>query len=88
MASEFDIVIRGGTVMDGNGGTPFVGDVAVKDGKIAAVGEVSGSGREEIDADGLSVTPGLRRYPHPLRRPGDVGFCISRRRPGTASPPS
>jgi N-acyl-D-aspartate/D-glutamate deacylase len=59
MASEFDIVIRGGTVMDGNGGTPFLGDVAVKDGAIAEVGTVSGHGREEIDAGGLSVTPGF-----------------------------
>jgi N-acyl-D-aspartate/D-glutamate deacylase len=59
MASEFDIVIRGGTIMDGNGGTPFLGDVAVKDGNIAAVGKVSGRGREEIDAGGLSVTPGF-----------------------------
>ena len=59
MASEFDIVIRGGTVMDGNGGTPFLGDVAVKDGAIAEVGKVSGHGREEIDAGGLSVTPGF-----------------------------
>ena len=59
MASEFDIVIRGGTVMDGNGGTPFVGDVAVRDGKIAEVGKVSGRGAEEINAGGLSVTPGF-----------------------------
>ena len=66
MASEFDIVIRGGTIMDGNGGAPFVGDVAVKDGTIAAIGKVSGTSREEIDADGLSVTPGLRRHPHAL----------------------
>jgi N-acyl-D-aspartate/D-glutamate deacylase len=59
MASEFDIVIRGGTIMDGNGGAPFRGDVAVKDGKIAEVGKVSGRSAEEIDADGLSVTPGF-----------------------------
>ena len=59
MASEYDIVIRGGTIMDGNGGTPYIGDVAVKDGKIAAVGTVSGTGAEEIDAAGLSVTPGF-----------------------------
>ena len=56
---EHDIVIRGGTIMDGNGGTPYVGDIAVKDGKITAVGTVQGSGREEIDATGLSVTPGF-----------------------------
>ena len=53
MSNEYDIVIRGGTIMDGNGGTPYTGDVAVKDGKIAAVGVVSGSGAEEIDAAGL-----------------------------------
>ena len=59
MADGYDIVIRGGTVMDGNGGAPFVGDVAVRDGRIAEVGRVSGRGTEEIDADGLSVTPGF-----------------------------
>ena len=59
MSSAYDIVIRGGTIMDGNGGTPYIGDVAVKDGKIAAVGSVVGSGAEEIDAAGLAVTPGF-----------------------------
>jgi N-acyl-D-aspartate/D-glutamate deacylase len=59
MASEFDIVIRGGTIMDGNGGTPYRGDVAVKDCRIAELGKVSGRGADEIDADGLSVTPGF-----------------------------
>ncbi|MGE0221874.1 MAG: amidohydrolase family protein [Acetobacteraceae bacterium] len=59
MASEYDIVIRGGTIMDGHGGTPFTGDVAVKDGRIAEIGKVSGRGAEEIKADGLSVTPGF-----------------------------
>ena len=43
MSSEFDVIIRGGTVMDGNGGTPFTADVAVRDGKIAEVGKVSGT---------------------------------------------
>lgn len=59
MSKDFDIVIRGGTIMDGNGGTPFTGDVAVSDGRIAAIGKVVGSGTEEIDAKGLSVTPGF-----------------------------
>jgi N-acyl-D-aspartate/D-glutamate deacylase len=59
MANAYDIVVRGGTIMDGNGGTPFIGDIAVKDGRIAAVGTVSGQGKEEIDAEGLSVTPGF-----------------------------
>ncbi len=56
---EFDLVIRGGTVVDGNGGEPFEADVAVSGGKIAAVGRVAGSGREEIAAKGKIVTPGF-----------------------------
>ena len=44
MSSEYDVVIRGGTVMDGNGGAPFIADVAIKDGKIAAMGKIAGSG--------------------------------------------
>jgi N-acyl-D-aspartate/D-glutamate deacylase len=57
--ADYDIVIRGGTVMDGEGGAPFVADVAIKDGVIAAVGIVAGSAAEEIDAAGLMVTPGF-----------------------------
>ena len=34
--SEFDLVVRGGTIIDGSGGEPFVGDVAISDGKIEA----------------------------------------------------
>jgi N-acyl-D-aspartate/D-glutamate deacylase len=59
MSHEYDVVIRGGTVMDGNGGIPFVADVAVKDGKIAAMGKIAGSGADEVDAAGMSVTPGF-----------------------------
>jgi len=55
----YDLVIRGAKIVDGSGGTPFVGDVAVKDGLIAAVGEVAEPGREEIDAKGALVTPGF-----------------------------
>jgi N-acyl-D-aspartate/D-glutamate deacylase len=59
MAHEFDLVIRSGTIMDGNGGAPFRGDVAVNGGRIVEVGKVAGRGQEEIDAAGLSVTPGF-----------------------------
>jgi N-acyl-D-aspartate/D-glutamate deacylase len=59
MAGEFDLVVRGGTVVDGSGGAAFEADVAVRDGRIAAVGTVTGSGREEIDARGQLVTPGF-----------------------------
>ena len=53
-----DLVIRGGTIVDGTGGAPFVGDVAVDGDRIAAVGEVKARGRREIDATGQIVTPG------------------------------
>jgi N-acyl-D-aspartate/D-glutamate deacylase len=59
MTVQFDIVIRNGLVVDGSGGEPFMADVALKDGKIAAVGRVEGSGQEEIDAAGRLVTPGF-----------------------------
>jgi N-acyl-D-amino-acid deacylase len=55
----FDLVIRGGMVFDGCGGEPQQADVAVKDGRIAAVGRIDGSGAEEIDAQGRIVTPGF-----------------------------
>jgi N-acyl-D-aspartate/D-glutamate deacylase len=55
----FDLVIRNGTIVDGLGGEPYVGDVAVSDGTIAAVGTVDGDAVREIDATGLLVTPGF-----------------------------
>src|SRR6185437_4901866 len=59
MEKAYDLVIRGGSVVDGTGSAPFEADVAVKDGAIAAVGRVTGSGAEEIDARGQIVTPGF-----------------------------
>ena len=59
MTSEYDLVIRGGTLADGTGGALREGDIAVKDGKIAAVGRFAGSGAEEIDAKAKLVTPGF-----------------------------
>ena len=59
MGIEADLVIRGGTVIDGTGREPFQADVAVQDGRIAAVGDGIGRGREEIDARGRIVTPGF-----------------------------
>ncbi|ORW91277.1 amidohydrolase [Mycobacterium sp. IEC1808] len=56
----YDLIIRNGSIVDGLGGEPYVGDVAVKDGVIAAVGSVNGDGAtREIDATGLLVTPGF-----------------------------
>ena len=56
---DFDLVIRGGLVVDGSGGEPFEADIAVAGGKIAALGRVAGRGAEEIDAKGKIVTPGF-----------------------------
>ena len=53
-----DIVIRGGTIVDGTGDASFTGDVAIEGGRIAAVGGKLGPARREISADGLLVTPG------------------------------
>jgi N-acyl-D-aspartate/D-glutamate deacylase len=53
-----DIVIRGGTIVDGTGTAPITGDVAINGGRIAAVGGKQGPGKREIDAAGLLVTPG------------------------------
>ena len=56
----YDLIIRNGTIVDGLGGEPYVGDVAVRDGVIQAVGHVNGdTARREIDASGLLVTPGF-----------------------------
>ena len=54
-----DLVIRGGTIYDGLGGAPYVADIAVTDGRIAAVGALAEIGRDEIDAAGLMITPGF-----------------------------
>lgn len=54
-----DLVIRGGTVIDGTGAPAFTADVAVEAGRIVEVGSVSGSSRRTMDADGLVVTPGF-----------------------------
>ena len=55
----FDLLIKRGTIVDGLGGEPYVGDVAVEDGVIAAAGAVTGVAAREIDASGLLVTPGF-----------------------------
>jgi len=55
----FDLIIRGGRVIDGTGAPAFDGDVAVTDGKIAAVGRIDGETARIIDASGHIVCPGF-----------------------------
>src|SRR5215470_5715207 len=54
-----DLVIRGGTVVDGTGQPGFTADVAIDGERIVAVGDVSGAAKRTIDADGAIVTPGF-----------------------------
>ncbi len=59
MPDNTSLVIRGGMIYDGTGGAPFIGDIAVQDGKIASIGTDIGPGDQEIDARGCIVTPGF-----------------------------
>jgi N-acyl-D-aspartate/D-glutamate deacylase len=54
-----DLIIRGGLIVDGTGAAPFIGDVAIDNDTIVAVGVVEGEGTREIDAKGHAVTPGF-----------------------------
>ena len=54
----YDLIIRNGTIIDGTGNDRYVGDIAIKDGKIASVGEINEPADKEIDAEGKLVTPG------------------------------
>src|SRR5690242_5345338 len=58
-AQEYDLVIRNGRVLDGAGNPWVRADVAVRAGRIAKIGLVSGKGRREIDASGRYVSPGF-----------------------------
>jgi N-acyl-D-amino-acid deacylase len=59
-SATYDVVVRGGTIYDGGGGAPVVGDVAIVGDSVAAVGpSLAGRGRREVDARGLAVAPGF-----------------------------
>ena len=60
MAANYDLLIRNGTIYDGSGRAPVVGDVAINGDRIEAVGKLSDArGKTEIDAEGLAVAPGF-----------------------------
>ena len=58
-SETYDLIIRNGRVVDGTGNPAFFADVAVKDGRIAAIGRIAGKAKTEIDAKGLIVAPGF-----------------------------
>lgn len=59
VAAELDLVIRGGTVIDGTGAPSRTADVGVADGRVVEVGRVSATARRVVDADGALVAPGF-----------------------------
>ncbi len=59
-APQYDVILRGGTIYDGTGGRPGVGDVALHGDRIAAIGDLAAArGKHEIDVHGLAVAPGF-----------------------------
>lgn len=58
-AQTYDLLFRHGQIVDGTGAPAYAGDVAVKDGHIAAVGAVSGGAAREMDLGGLVIAPGF-----------------------------
>ncbi|MFZ2643282.1 MAG: D-aminoacylase, partial [Verrucomicrobiia bacterium] len=58
-AADFDVVLRNGRIVDGSGKPAFAGDLAIKDGRIAAVGKVAGSGASELNVGGKIGAPGF-----------------------------
>jgi N-acyl-D-aspartate/D-glutamate deacylase len=59
MSESFDLLIRGGTLVDGTGAPGVAGDLAIRDGRIAEMGRVRGSARRTLDASGCAVAPGF-----------------------------
>ena len=59
VSPDYDVVIRGGRVLDGAGNPWVRADVAIKDGRIARIGGIAGRGATEIDASGRYVAPGF-----------------------------
>ena len=56
---KYDTIVRNGTIYDGTGGDPIVGDVAILGDSIVAIGDVGGRAKQTIDAKGLAVSPGF-----------------------------
>ena len=75
--ADFDIHIKGGTIVDGTRVPRYRGDLWIKDGKIAQLGgRAPGFAKKTIDADGLIVAPGLRRSAYALRCADSLGSLL------------
>ncbi|MGZ4963092.1 MAG: hypothetical protein ACXWC8_11100, partial [Limisphaerales bacterium] len=57
-AQTYDLILRNGQIIDGTGSPAFHGDVAIKNGRIAAVGNVTGKAKREMDVAGKVIAPG------------------------------
>lgn len=55
----YDVLVKGGRIYDGSGLPSFLGDVAIKDGRVVETGRINGQADRVIDADGLAVSPGF-----------------------------
>ena len=55
----FDLIIRGGKIIDGTGSPFYYGDIGIEDGKIVKIGKNLSGAKKVIDAEGLVVTPGF-----------------------------
>ena len=82
----YDLAIRGATVVDRLGRNPIRADVAVRNGRIAAIGEVGKDAREIVDAGGLALTPGISDLTRITTRKSP-GTLPCRRRPRSGSRP-
>ena len=68
-----DLLIKNARIYDGLGNPPQSGDLAVKDGRIAAVGQDLGAARETVDAARIGADAGHHRHAYPLRRADHLG---------------
>ena len=58
MSEQFDLLVRGGTLVDGSGAPGVPGDLGVRDGRVAAMGEIAGEASRTLDATGCVIAPG------------------------------
>jgi N-acyl-D-amino-acid deacylase len=59
----YDYLLKNATIVDGTGAAPFEGNIAIEDGLVVGVGNVSGQAKETIDAEGVYATPGCHKIP-------------------------